>query len=272
MEREMEDRIVLINNNDYGAAELKKTYQRSFREGLLIAVLVHVAVIFLYIAITYINNARADDKKIILNKPGVFVDLDIPPPIDNTEPPKVKEDDILKPQKDLSALQPDPVAKSISDNVITKTQDELQQVQNNVSDKGDSVNYFANNNNIGDIKVKDDVIKDKIDNVVKNDTRDVIFENFQVEVAPECTNLQQVRGSITYPPVAVEIGLEGKVTVRVLVGEDGSVLKVGNINGNDVFREEVKEKSKNLVFTPGLQNNKAVKVWVSVPFSFKLKN
>ncbi|HMT10163.1 MAG TPA: energy transducer TonB, partial [Ignavibacteria bacterium] len=59
--------------------------------------------------------------------------------------------------------------------------------------------------------------------------------------------------------------------VKVLVGPDGHVIKVGSINGPDVFRDEVSSKSMQLEFTPGLQNGKPVKVWVSVPFIFRLK-
>ena len=87
-----------------------------------------------------------------------------------------------------------------------------------------------------------------------------------------CVNLQQVRGSIVYPNIAQESGIEGKVTIQVVVGEDGSVVKLGTYSGNEIFKDEVKEKSMSLVFKPGLQNNNPVKVLVTVPFSFKLKN
>jgi protein TonB len=77
---------------------------------------------------------------------------------------------------------------------------------------------------------------------------------------------------MAYPQVAIEASIEGRVTVKVLVGPDGSVLKVGGISGPDVFHDEVADKSMNLQFTPGLQNGRPVKVWVTVPFNFKLKN
>ena len=73
-----------------------------------------------------------------------------------------------------------------------------------------------------------------------------------------------------YPSVARESGIEGRVTVKVLVGPDGNVIKIGSVSGPDVFADEVREKSMNLQFTPGLQNGKPVKVWVTVPFNFKL--
>jgi protein TonB len=60
--------------------------------------------------------------------------------------------------------------------------------------------------------------------------------------------------------------------VKVLVGESANVIKIGSVSGPDVFHDEVRDKAMNLEFTPGLQNGKPVKVWVSVPFNFKLKN
>lgn len=265
----MEDSIILINNNDYGATELKKVYQRSFREGLLIAVLLHVAAIAAYLLVTYINNVNAEEKKELYHKPGIIVDILETPPSVTEEPPKIKPEDIVKPQKDLSALEPHPVKKEVSDNVLLKSQDELDKIQNNVSSEGDSVKYIASTDN-GTKIIPDDIIKKiPIDDPPKVDKP---FESFQVEVIPECVNLGQVRSSMQYPSLAVEAGIEGKVSVKVLVDETGNVIKVGSFNGNEIFSDEVKEKSKDLVFKPGLQNNKAVKVWITVPFSFKLKN
>jgi periplasmic protein TonB len=264
----MEDSITLINNNDYGAPELQRVYRRNLREALVIAILFHIAAIAAYLLITYINQANADEKKIPLSRDYKIVEIDESPSI-NDEPPKIKPEEIMKPPKNISALEPKLVPKELSDNVLMKTQDELDKTQNNVSSKGDSVLYVLGNDIVG--KIDEDKITDKIKKDIDKPDKQV-FENFEVGVAPECTNLQQVKSSIEYPKLAVDAGIEGRVTVRVMVGEDGNVLKVGSITGSEIFYEEVKEKSKNLIFTPGLQNNKAVNVWVTVPFVFKLKN
>ena len=73
-----------------------------------------------------------------------------------------------------------------------------------------------------------------------------------------------------YPEIARSSGIEGKVTVKVLVGPDGSVVSVGGFSGPDVFRDEVTSKVMNLQFTPALQQGAPVRCWVSVPFSFTL--
>ena len=73
-----------------------------------------------------------------------------------------------------------------------------------------------------------------------------------------------------YPEIAKSSGIEGKVTVKVLVGPDGSVVQVGGFSGPDVFRDEVSSKVMSLQFTPALQQGQPVRCWVSVPFSFTL--
>ena len=87
---------------------------------------------------------------------------------------------------------------------------------------------------------------------------------------PECVNLAQVKNLMVYPPKAVEEGIEGSVTVNVLVGPDGKVVLAENLCGPNVFYDEVMEKSMMLQFTPGLMNGRPVWAWVSVPFVFRL--
>jgi protein TonB len=127
----------------------------------------------------------------------------------------------------------------------------------------------------GNINVDERKIETKLENVEKTERVEkekTVYSEFEVEKPPECVNLGQVRTSMKYPELALEGGIEGRVTIKVLVSESGDVIKVGSVTGEYVFHEEVKEKAKDLQFTPGLQNGRPVKVWVSVPFVFRLKN
>ncbi len=87
------------------------------------------------------------------------------------------------------------------------------------------------------------------------------------EIAPVCLNITEVRRMIVFPNVYAD----GKVVVKCLVNEDGNVIKTGEITGPNVFYNEVRRVAMFLKFSPGLVNNYPVKVWVSVPFMFKLK-
>ena len=268
--KEKQETRELASHKEYGAPELKKNYLKNFRRGLEIAVIIHVVVVSSYLLISYLNKLNADDNiKPVFKVHIVDVELDAPPPADdnNTEIPKT--DDAVKPVKDLAALEPVPVSKDKAEEMTVKTQDELNNIIGQVSHEGDSVRYVITDN--GNINIKNNII-DKIEKIEKDDNLNKNFQSFEVEKAPECVNLGMVRNSMEYPPLAVEIGMEGRVTVKVLVGTEGQVIQIGSMSGPDIFYDEVKNKAKNLEFTPGLQNGKPVKVWVTVPFNFKLKN
>jgi TonB family protein len=215
----------------------------------------------------YLNESKAKDIPKNPNIPFYFVDIDSPPPVEDNDIPPVKPDEPITKVKDLSSLEPQPVRRDIADDVVLKTQDQLNDISSITSRTGDSLVFTDNTNKSQD----DNAINDKLGNTKGNDQVKDIFSSIEVDVAPDCINLSQVRTSIDYPTIAVESGIQGRVTIKVLVGPDGNVLKTGSLTGPEVFYDEVREKAKDLQFTPGLQSNKPVKVWVNVPFSFKLQ-
>ena len=266
----MED-IEILNNTGYGAPELKKFYQRFFSRGLMVAVAIHLMIIGSYLLINYLNKLAAEEKKNQNTQRIINVtDLEPPPSADEKDeppPPKLEEPPIAPP-KDLTALTPEPVAKDKAEEQTIKTQNELEQIKSPVSSVGDTGKFTYS----GPTKIEEKKVEEKIEKKEKVVEEKTIYQSFEVEKAPECVNLGQVRSSMQYPAMARDAGIEGKVTVKVLVGPDGNVIKVGSVSGPDVFQDEVRDKSMNLQFTPGLQNGKPVKVWVTVPFNFKLKN
>lgn len=256
----------------YGAVELKQYYQKFLRRGLELAIIVHIILIAIYLTINYIDKLKAENlvkqqqQQRIIN----LTDLEPPPSATDEEepPPKEIQEITSAPPKDLTALTPEPVAKEKAEEQTIKTQAELEAIKTPVSSVGDSGKFTYS----GPTKVEEKKIEEKIEKVEKTAVVKDTYKEFEVEKPPECVNLAQVRASMTYPEVARDANIEGRVTAKVLVGPDGSVLKVGGITGPDVFASEVESKCMNLQFTPGLQNGKPVKVWVTVPFNFKLKN
>ncbi|MGH2574897.1 MAG: energy transducer TonB [Ignavibacteria bacterium] len=258
------DNIQLLTGADYGAPELKKTYQRFFSRGMIYAIIAHALVIGVYLIINFIQLSAEENKPKVQQRIINITDLQPPPSATDEEPPPPKEiDPPVAPPKDLTALTPEPVAKEKAQEQTIKTQEELEQIKTPVGSDTGKFTYT------GDVRVEEKKIEEKIE---KKEVEKTIYQSFEVEKAPECVNLGQVRASMEYPSVAREAGIEGRVTVKVLVGTDGSVIKIGSISGPEVFHDEVRDKSSSLQFTPGLQNGKPVKVWVTVPFSFKLKN
>ena len=255
---------------EYGAPEIKKNYFKNFRRGLEYAITIHLAVISTYLLINYLNNLNADDtKKPAFDIKYVNVELGSPPPVNDADKNIPKPENIVMPVKDLAALNPVPVSKDMAEEMTVKTQDELNNITEQVSHDGDSVTYVADNSDIG-MKIENNINKN--DNTGKLPDEDKIYKSFEVEKVPECVNLAMVRSSIEYPKLAIESGQQGSVIVRILVGTDGKVIRIGAITGPEVFYEVVKEKAMDLEFTAGLQNGTPVKVWMTVPFRFKLKN
>ncbi|MFH1571296.1 MAG: energy transducer TonB [Gemmatimonadota bacterium] len=73
-----------------------------------------------------------------------------------------------------------------------------------------------------------------------------------------------------YPEVARKAGIEGHVTVYVLISRAGKVEEVGKILGPEVFHEAARAAALQWEFSPAIQNDKPVRVWVSLPFKFQL--
>ena len=97
---------------------------------------------------------------------------------------------------------------------------------------------------------------------------DEIVEIWKVEKRPEFT--KQVKPE--YPEIAKKAGIEGRVTVLVLVDKRGQVESVGKISGPEVFHEVARTAALQFEFTPAIQNDKPVKVWVALPFKFQLRD
>ena len=74
-----------------------------------------------------------------------------------------------------------------------------------------------------------------------------------------------------YPDSARRALVEGKVFARVLVGRKGRVEHIDRIEGPQVFHRAVAQVAKAWEFSPAVQNDRAVPVWVSLPFVFELE-
>ncbi len=76
--------------------------------------------------------------------------------------------------------------------------------------------------------------------------------------------------SPTYPEIARQAGVEGTVTLRVLVGKDGKVIDAIVTNGVPMLDEAALVAVRDAVFRPALQQHRPVAVWVMIPIRFLL--
>lgn len=74
-----------------------------------------------------------------------------------------------------------------------------------------------------------------------------------------------------YPELARKAGIEGRVTVKVLIGTKGDVERVEIVKGHPMLNDAAIEAAKQWKFKPGKQRDRLVKVWMNIPIDFKLK-
>ena len=92
---------------------------------------------------------------------------------------------------------------------------------------------------------------------------------YLVEKEPQVVRIEKPE----YPPLAVKAGIEGTVWVKILVDKDGLPKKAVVIKSTaELFNDEAVKAAMGFVFTPAVMNNGPVKVWVSIPFKFLLKD
>ena len=107
----------------------------------------------------------------------------------------------------------------------------------------------------------------------------VVVTEFPLEEAVEAAELWMVEQPPkvlrkvlpAYPDSARRALVEGKVFARVLVGRTGRVEHIDRIEGPQVFQRAVAQAAKAWEFSPAVQNDRAVPVWVSLPFVFELE-
>ena len=85
---------------------------------------------------------------------------------------------------------------------------------------------------------------------------------------------QYVSANTTYPPVAQENGITGKIYVEFTIGTDGSVTDVRLLRGVDPLldNEALRVIRASPKWTPGMQRGKPVKVKYQFPVNFQLNN
>jgi protein TonB len=86
--------------------------------------------------------------------------------------------------------------------------------------------------------------------------------------------MQFIHDYLVYPNNARENNKQGKVVVKFIVNEDGSISDITTIN-NPAIGFGLEEAAMNVVrkmpkWKPGRQNGKPVKVYFTLPISFKL--
>jgi len=100
---------------------------------------------------------------------------------------------------------------------------------------------------------------------------DGVVEFVNCQTPPTVVSIPGLR----YPEMARIAGIEGRVFVRVLIGKDGRAIKAEVVkripSDGTMFDKEAIRIAMKTKYTPGVQNGRSVKVWMTIPVRFTLR-
>ncbi|MEJ2677897.1 MAG: energy transducer TonB [Gemmatimonadota bacterium] len=92
-------------------------------------------------------------------------------------------------------------------------------------------------------------------------------------VRPELKNKTEVQKALErfYPPLLRDAGISGTVQMWFFIDQTGKVIKtqVNQSSGYEAFDEAAKKVAAQMRFSPALNRDKKVPVWVSIPIVFQ---
>ncbi len=88
--------------------------------------------------------------------------------------------------------------------------------------------------------------------------------------------MRGIRKQTKFPNLAKRVGISGKTIVGLLIDKRGNVIKCVLLKSAGpglytLFDEEALRVSKKIKFKPAFQRDKPVKIWLKIPFIFRLK-
>lgn len=258
-----EDMVFEGREQAYGAFALRRQYPWELGRALLIVALATVGWI-----LVVQNYDRWFDRDIPVKAGPTIIDisaipplnkpadpLKVPPPPPPPAPPKLKT---------LAALIPLPTEEELSDPEATiETIDSLKAAPNLGLVTQDGLDEVGDPFPIGD-----DVMGEVPEVIVDKEPSPM---DFQIGDPPVPVNLEDIKRAIGYPPMAVDVGLEGTAVARVLVDQRGRYMRHIWINQpNAIFADAISPQLSKLYFTPATQAGRPIKFWVNIPFVFSL--
>ena len=104
------------------------------------------------------------------------------------------------------------------------------------------------------------------------DEGDMVFVAFDEPPTPK-GGFRAIQKALKYPEIARKAGIEGRVTIHVLVSEKGEVIKTKILQslGHTGCDQAAVNAIKKVRWNPAMQRDKPVRVWVAIPVIFRLK-
>ena len=276
--REWCDLVFEGKNKDFGAYVIRTDSPKRHNRAVLWTLI--GALIFGGIAFGLVKaNQYLEAKRLAMEGEQEEVLIDMSQDAEEPEPenerveqpkPEVLPEEVLKSVKvtELQIVEDDKVKKE--DEI--KTQDELKETETAFGQKDNEKGTEDRNVTR---TLKEEVVVEKPVEKPK-EVKEEIFKS--VEQMPQFPGgdaalMKYLSSHINYPPMAAENNVQGKVILQFVVEKDGRVgeVKVARSVDKDLDKEAIRVVKSLPKFTPGRQNGQAVRVWYTLPVTFKLQ-
>ncbi|HTS45108.1 MAG TPA: energy transducer TonB [Puia sp.] len=252
-------------NKDYGAYDLRKTYNRRLRNALIgtgiVVLLIFVA--FLLSSMTgggskknmQVQDVQLEDvKEEKKNEPP-------PPPPPKVEPPKVEMAKFTPPKivkdEEVKEEEKPPEVEKLEDTKIGTVN------QEGIKDEGITAPPVSDNKGV-------------VEAPKDNEDYDKTFTKVEIESdypGGAAAWMRYLSKNLHYPDDAVNNEIQGDVIVQFIVDKEGNVSDVEAISGPSELRDEaVRVIKRSGQWTPAIQNGRKVKSYKKQPIKFRLES
>lgn len=254
-------------NKDYGAYELRKTYNKR----LTIALLSMAALcLLLFLGYFLANTISANSKKDMVVQDVQLEDIKQeekrnepppPPPPKPPEPPKVEMAKFTPPKivkdEEVKEEEKPPEIEKLEDTKIGTVN------QEGVKDEGIVAPPVDDGKGVVEAPKKEEEDYDKT------------FTKVEIESDyPGGTSAWQryLNKTLRYPQDAIDNEVQGTVVIQFIVDKEGNVSDVEAVSGPNELRDEaVRVIKKSGKWTPAIQNGRQVKSYKKQPIVFRLE-
>ncbi len=237
---------IAIEIFNYGAYDLKKNYRKYLSRAGALAVLLHLSALGAYWGSIYLATEEEPTRVVRILK---YSELGPPPSLTSANaPPAISvAAAAVKPSVGIPVAVPD---AEVSPEQTIATQEEMAQV-GPILGEGDG----------GGVQ---QVIEEDIQ--IEDEGPPPDFVAFDKPPVP----IKQAKP--VYPDIARKAGLQGTVIVKLWIDKEGKVKRAEILKSDsDVFNQPAIDAAMQFVFTPALQRDRPVPVWLSMPFRFRLE-
>jgi len=251
-------------NKDYGAYELRKTYNKRITMALIGTAALCLLLFLLY----FLSNINFSNKK----QAAVVQDVQLedvkeekkneppPPPPPKVEPPKVEMAKFTPPKivkdEEVKEEEKPPEVEKLEDTKIGTVN------QEGIKDEGITAPPVADSKGV-------------VEAPKDNEDYDKTFTKVEIESeypGGPAAWARYLHKSLVYPEEAVNSEIQGDVVVQFIVDKEGNVSDVEAVSGPNELRDEaVRVIKKSGKWTSAVQNGRQVKSYKKQPIKFRLE-